>query len=68
MSETLECHCGKDGHPLHSINCPACSADAVDRVAVAILVAWEKFGEVPFPLYESEARKLAEVAIAAMRR
>lgn len=31
-----ECHCGKDGHPLRSINCPACSEAAVDRVARAI--------------------------------
>lgn len=62
-----ECHCGKDGHPLHSINCPKCSEELVDRVAAAINKAWNKIGEVPFPLYQHEAEDLAKAAIAATR-
>ena len=62
-----DCHCGKDGHPLNSINCPACNAEAVDRVAWAINAAWNKCGEVPFPLYQHEAEELARAAIEAMR-
>ncbi len=39
----------------------------LDDVARAIMRAWDKFGEVPFPLYRREAEKLAEAAIAAIR-
>lgn len=31
MSE-LECHCGKDGHPLNSINCPLHSRAQIERI------------------------------------
>lgn len=40
--------------------------EEVHYVAQAILRAWEEFGDVPFPLYSSEAEKLAEAAIRAM--
>ncbi len=35
-------------------------------VAKAIKQAWEDCGEVPFPLYDREAEKLAKAAIAAV--
>lgn len=35
---------------------------ALDEVAKAIKEAWGKFGEVPFPLYDHEARQLAQAA------
>jgi hypothetical protein len=61
-----KCHCGKDGHPLHSVNCPACSYALVDRVALAINEAWSIQGDVPFPLYQHEAEELAKAAIKAV--
>lgn len=63
-----ECHCGKDGHPLRSVNCPKCSEETIDRVALAINAAWNKFGDVPFPLYQREAEELAKAAITALGR
>ena len=38
----------------------------VEAVAMAIASAWASFGEVPFPLYDREARKLAAAAIRAL--
>lgn len=35
------------------------------EVGAAIMKAWERFGDVPFPLYESEALELAKAAISA---
>lgn len=40
--------------------------ETIDRVAWAINEAWNKFGDVPFPLYQSEAEELAKAAIAAL--
>ncbi len=70
-----ECHCGKEGHALNSINCSihGCLADeAVNRVARAIAAEW--FGKVP-PEGENEwwlaglvsAHKLARAAITASK-
>lgn len=47
--------------------------DAIDLreqklVAQAIKAAWEKLGEVPFPLYSTEADELAAAAIGAMNQ
>lgn len=39
----------------------------VDRVALAINAAWNKIGDVPFPLYQREAEALAAAAIEAFR-
>lgn len=69
-----ECHCGKDGHPLHSINCPACSEALVERVARAINRAAftyhgnsdaeeEHFWKETTPVRKAQAR----AAIAAVR-
>lgn len=38
----------------------------IDRVTEAIMKAWADCGEVPFPLYKREARKIARAVIAAM--
>jgi ribosomal protein L37AE/L43A len=68
-----ECHCGKDGHPLHSINCPACSAETIERAAKAIWDA-EFDREVTSPwgdqshLQKQFYRMLASAAIDAARR
>ena len=40
---------------------------AIENVAKAIRAAWDKHGDVPFPLYENEARAMAEAAINAIR-
>lgn len=37
----------------------------VARVTLAVQAAWSSRGEVPFPLYESEARAIACEAISA---
>lgn len=40
-----ECHCGKDGHPLHSQNCPAHGAEAQQsRAAVRLYYALNGHG------------------------
>lgn len=41
--------------------------DLIDRVALAINGAWNRFGDVPFPLYQHEAEELAKAAIDVMR-
>ena len=38
----------------------------VERVREAITKAWDECGEVPFPLYEDEGRKLARAAIGVI--
>lgn len=40
--------------------------EKVDKVAWAINAAWNKFGDVPFPLYQHEAEELARAAIGAL--
>lgn len=39
MSEESACHCGKDGHPLGSMNCPVHGYVAVPKAAYERLVA-----------------------------
>lgn len=40
--------------------------ELVDRVALAINAAWNRAGDVPFPLYQQEAEALAAAAIEAV--
>lgn len=44
------------------------SDEQIDRVAWAINEAWNKCGDVPFPLYQHEAEELAKAAIKAMEK
>lgn len=37
----------------------------IDAVMSAVVAAWEKIADVPFPLYDQEARLIAEAAIKA---
>lgn len=44
MSE--ECHCGKDGHPLHSVNCPVHGTEEqTDRAAMYLYHAIEGYNK-----------------------
>lgn len=40
--------------------------DVLKLVAAAIKEAWDKFSDVPFPLYDSEAEALAAAAIECL--
>jgi hypothetical protein len=63
-----KCHCGKNGHPLHSINCPACSEALVGRVADAIINTMWIREELPLPPdLQEKYRHTARAAIRAMR-
>lgn len=40
---------------------------ACDAATAAIKKAWDECGEVPFPLYEEEAKKLGMAAVDAIK-
>lgn len=52
--------------PASAADVRAPSDEDVEAVAKAIATAWAEFGEVPFPLYDKEARELAGAAIRAL--
>lgn len=68
MAENLWGNTITDAMALHEARVKAVRDEKVDRVAWAINAAWTSFGEVPFPLYQHEAEKLAVAAIEALER
>lgn len=43
----MNCHCGKDGHPLHSINCPVHGNEAqLERATMYLYYAIEGYRTV----------------------
>lgn len=61
------CICGKDGNPLHSMACPACSKALVDKVADAIAETMFAPHELPLDAeLKSKYRATARAAIKAI--